>query len=74
MVSRSCDESRGCGYNKKGKKIFRVAKSYLPAQDIHIAKNPVNNELGPWYEVGKEEMIIRPERKFIKKAMTQLAG
>jgi hypothetical protein len=50
--------------NKEGKKIFMLAQSYMPAQDIHIVKNPGNEILSPWYETGEEAMIITPEWKF----------
>jgi len=33
----------------------------MPAQDIHILKNPGNPELSPWYIVGKGERLITPE-------------
>lgn len=41
---------------KNGKKIFMAAQSYMPAQDIHIVKNPENGELSPWYssDIGNE--------------------
>ena len=41
-----------------------LAQSYMPAQDIHIVKNPGNEILSPWYETGEEAMIITPEWKF----------
>jgi hypothetical protein len=34
--------------NKEGKKVFMLAQSYLPAQDIHIVKDPGNEILSPW--------------------------
>ncbi|WP_338764009.1 DUF4846 domain-containing protein [Bernardetia sp. ABR2-2B] len=41
--------------SKTNKKLFLVAQSYMPAQDIHILKNfttTTNNEnISPWYEV-----------------------
>lgn len=37
--------------NKDGKKIFLLAQSYMPAQQIHILKNPKNNSENPWYSV-----------------------
>jgi Domain of unknown function (4846) len=47
--------------NNKGNKIFMLAQSYMPAQDIHIVKNPVNDKLSPWYEVKDVKEIITPE-------------
>lgn len=37
--------------NDKGEKVFLLAQSYMPAQDIHIVKNPMNEKLSPWYVV-----------------------
>jgi Domain of unknown function (4846) len=50
--------------NKEGKKIFMLAQSYMPAQDIHVVQNPMNKKLSPWYEVNDGEEIITPEWKF----------
>jgi hypothetical protein len=53
-------------YNSEGKKIFMLAQSYMPAQDIHIVKNPVNEKISPWYEVKETEKIFTPEWIFKK--------
>lgn len=50
--------------NDAGKKIFLLAQSYMPAQDIHILVNPVNEKLSPWYEIADD--IICPEYAFTK--------
>lgn len=50
--------------NKQGKKIYLLAQSYMPAQDIHVLKNPENGELSPWYEVNDNPLIITPEWRF----------
>lgn len=47
--------------SKEGKKLFMLAQSYMPAQDIHIVKNPVNEKLSPWYELNDDEDITTPE-------------
>jgi Domain of unknown function (4846) len=52
--------------NDKGKKIFMLAQSYQPAQDIHIVVNPMDEKLSPWYEVNDNEEIITPEWRFKK--------
>jgi hypothetical protein len=51
--------------NKDGKKIYLLAQSYMPAQDIHIVKNPMNESLSPWYELNNET-IYTPEWTFEK--------
>jgi len=35
--------------NQKGEKIFLLAQSYMPAQQIHILKNPGERTISPWY-------------------------
>jgi hypothetical protein len=34
-----------------GEKLVLLAQSYMPAQDIHVLKNPKNADLSPWYAV-----------------------
>jgi Domain of unknown function (4846) len=50
--------------NESGEKIFMLAQSYMPAQDIHIVNNPMNKKLSPWYEAKAMQEIITPEWKF----------
>ena len=48
-----------------GKMIFLLAQSYMPAQDIHVLKNPSDPSLSPWYEVDPDAELIRtPEWDF----------
>jgi hypothetical protein len=57
--------------NAEGKKVFMLAQSYMPAQDIHIVKNPMDEKLSPWYEVSDADVIITPEWKFYKNQLRQ---
>jgi hypothetical protein len=50
--------------NKEGKKIYMLAQSYMPAQDIHIVKNLSTDDLDPWYTVVEGEDIDTPEWEF----------
>ncbi|MBC7866996.1 MAG: hypothetical protein H7X88_05625 [Gloeobacteraceae cyanobacterium ES-bin-316] len=50
--------------NTKGEKIYLLAQSYMPAQDIHILKNPQNSHDDPWYYVSKENLLETPEYIF----------
>ena len=52
--------------NDKGERIFLLAQSYMPAQDIHIVKNPMDRKLSPWYKVDDAIEIFTPEWKFYK--------
>lgn len=55
--------------NREGKKIYLIAQSYMPAQDIHILKNPVNDQLSPWYEATAGRIIQTPEYTFTKEQL-----
>lgn len=44
-----------------GKKIFLLAQSYMPAQDIHILKNLNDSALSPWFEAGAGDRLKTPE-------------
>jgi Domain of unknown function (4846) len=52
--------------NEKTKdKAFLIAQSYMPAQSIHILKNPINTEMSPWYSVNEINNVIEtPEWTF----------
>lgn len=50
--------------NTKGEKIYLLAQSYMPAQDIHILKNPSDEDLSPWYHLNDNVEIITPEYYF----------
>lgn len=41
----------GVAVNSSGKKLYLLAESFMPAQDIHILKNPLNSTISPWYEL-----------------------
>jgi len=52
--------------NNAGEKIYLLAQSYMPAQDIHILKNPLNNASDPWYRLSDAFVIKTPEYSFTK--------
>lgn len=45
-------------------KIFMVAQSYMPAQDIHILKSEENKDISPWISVDFGEKLETPEWTF----------
>lgn len=49
------------------KKIFLLAQSYMPAQEIQILQNPIDYKLSPWYSADFETQLKTPEWKFQKK-------
>lgn len=51
--------------NAKGEKMFMLAQSYMPAQEIHVLKNVNNSNISPWYDVTAIHNIIEtPEWNF----------
>lgn len=50
--------------NPKGEKLYLLAQSYMPAQSIHLLKNPLSPQLSPWYKVSGETAIYTPEWRF----------
>jgi hypothetical protein len=46
--------------NAQGQKIYLLAQSYMPAQDMHIVVNPANANLSPWYTADKKTDIVTP--------------
>lgn len=56
--------------NKTGKKVYLLAQSYMPAQEIHVLKDPMNGTLSPWYEVKTDHSLITtPEWTFTLKQL-----
>jgi hypothetical protein len=46
-----------------GEKVFMLAQSYMPAQEIHVLRNPSGSENSPWYEI-KGSTLETPEWDF----------
>ncbi len=56
--------------NKKtNKKAFMIAQSYMPAQEMHILKNPNDSKLSPWYDENFGDILKTPEWEFSKDQM-----
>lgn len=56
-----------------GEKVFLTAQSYMPAQDIHILKNPANEDGNPWYPVQFGDELVTPEWTFSKDQLYRFA-
>lgn len=41
----------GIAENAAKKRLYLLAESFMPAQDVHILKNPGNPGISPWYEL-----------------------
>lgn len=46
------------------KKAILLAQSYMPAQEIHVLKNPRDEKMSPWYVVNGEDKLYTPEWTF----------
>jgi hypothetical protein len=56
--------------NKEGEKIYLLAQGFMPAQDIHIVKNPLDEADSPWYSNQTDgDMVFTPEYHFYKKEL-----
>jgi hypothetical protein len=47
--------------NASGEQVFMLAQSYMPAQDIHILKNPTDAKQSPWYSLPANGPLRTPE-------------
>lgn len=52
--------------NEHGKRVFLLAQSYMPAQDIHLLRNPEPSFRGyaPWFEARHNGELRTPEWRF----------
>ncbi len=52
-----------------GEKRFLLLQSYMPAQDMHILKNPKSEDGTPWYTLPVGEQLVTPEWVFAGTAL-----
>ena len=50
--------------NANGKKAFMLAQSYMPAQQIHILRDPAKDNNDPWYALDFGQTLATPEYSF----------
>ena len=50
--------------NAAGERVFLIAQSYMPAQDIHVLINPSDAQLSPWYRAPSDGALASPEWTF----------
>lgn len=54
-------------------KLFLLAQSYMPAQEIQILHNPENDEISPWYSAEAGQQLSTPEWNFLSTDLKQFA-
>lgn len=59
--------------SKTGEKIFLIAQSYMPAQNIHVLKNFGNPDNSPWYSVNFGAHLKTPEWTFERGQLMRFA-
>ena len=52
-----------------GEKRFLLVQSYMPAQQIHVLKNPAAADSSPWYPAAFDSELITPEWNFAAGAL-----
>jgi len=51
-------------HNAAGEHLFLIAQGYMPAQQVHILKNPNDEKLSPWYRFVPDAPLRTPEWRF----------
>ncbi len=49
---------------KTGEKMFMIAQSYMPAQQMHVLRNDYEKRWSPWYKIGSGKYLESPEYVF----------
>lgn len=49
---------------RSGRKAFLLAQSFMPAQNLHVLKNPAQNDGSPWYSLPAGSHLRTPEWTF----------
>ncbi|MGD2033676.1 MAG: DUF4846 domain-containing protein [Bacteroidales bacterium] len=60
--------------DKEDRKVFLLAQSYMPAQELQVLKNSGNEQLSPWYAADFGEILRTPEWNFGKNNLKRFAG
>ncbi len=55
-----------CVNEQSSHRQFLIAQSYMPAQDIHVLKNPNDEPMSPWYSTDIIAKLVTPEWIFEK--------
>lgn len=60
--------------SRTGRKVFLLAQSFMPAQDIHILKNTRDPKLNPWYNADFGAALITPDWSFVRADLKRFPG
>lgn len=51
-------------HDAQGRQVFLLAQSYMPAQEVHIVRNPRRPDLGAWFLANDDDALHTPEWTF----------
>ncbi|MEA3366910.1 MAG: DUF4846 domain-containing protein [Planctomycetota bacterium] len=51
-------------HDRPGRKIMLLAQSFMPAQEMHVLKNPRSPALDPWFEAEFDKTLTTPHWVF----------
>ena len=54
---------------KTGDNVFLLVQSYMPAQDVHVLRNPAKGPADPWYDTNFGEALRTPEWTFARSTL-----
>jgi hypothetical protein len=57
-----------------GRRVFLLAQSYMPAQEIQVLQNPSDSRLSPWYAAGFGTTLLTPEWTFRASDLMRFPG
>lgn len=57
-----------------GEKRFLLVQSYMPAQSIHLLKNPEAGDGSPWYPRDFGDLLVTPEWTFARESLKRWKG
>ncbi len=57
-----------------GRRLFLLLQGYMPAQDIHLLRNPAEAAQSPWYAAGFGETLRTPEWTFRRSDLRRFEG
>jgi hypothetical protein len=56
---------------RTGKKVFLLVQGFMPAQEMHVLKNPTNAAISPWYDLDFGENLRTPQWVFPRKELVR---
>jgi hypothetical protein len=54
---------------KDGRRAFLLAQSYMPAQEIHVLRDPERPQFDPWYPADFGDTLVTPEWTFARRQL-----